>query len=143
MLPFLIDMNRLFELFVAEWLVAHLPKTHFIRPQEHVEITSSGNLEFIVDLVLYDAIEDRPLCVLDTKYKRTETPAAGDIEQVVAYAVSKRCHDAALVYPVHLHKPLETCVGGHVNVRSLTFALNGDIVVAGEALIESLAALEE
>ena len=91
MLPFLIDMNRLFELFVAEWLAAHLPKTHCVKAQEHVEITASGDLEFIVDLVLYDAVEDRPLCVLDTKYKRPKTPAAGDIEQVVAYAVSKQC----------------------------------------------------
>ena len=140
MLPFLIDMNRLFELFVAEWLAAHLPKTHSIKAQEHVEITASGDLEFVVDLVLYDAVEERPLCVLDTKYKRPETPAAGDIEQVVAYAVSKRCHDAALVYPIHLQKPLDTCVGGRVNVRSLTFALNDDIDVAGEALVEDLVA---
>jgi 5-methylcytosine-specific restriction endonuclease McrBC regulatory subunit McrC len=26
MIPFLIDMNRLFELFVAEWLNHHLPE---------------------------------------------------------------------------------------------------------------------
>ena len=108
------------------------------RPQEHVEITASGDLEFIVDLVLYDAVEDRPLCVLDTKYKRPETPAAGDIEQVVAYAVSKHCQDAALIYPIHLQKPLDTCVGGQVNVRSLTFALDGDLDVAGRALVEEL-----
>jgi len=142
MLPFLIDMNRLFELFVAEWLAAHLPKTHSIKAQEHVEITASGDLEFIVDLVLYDAVEDRPLCVLDTKYKRPETPAAGDIEQVVAYAVSKRCHDAALVYPIHLQKPVDTCVGDHVNVKSLTFALNGDLDEAGAVLVTDLVSRE-
>jgi 5-methylcytosine-specific restriction enzyme subunit McrC len=138
MLPFLIDMNRLFELFVAEWLAAHLPTTHFVKPQEHVEITASGDLEFIVDLVLYDAVEDRPLCVLDTKYKRPHTPATGDIEQVMAYAVSKRCLDAALIYPIHLQKPLATCVGGHINVKSLTFALDGDLDIAGRALVEEL-----
>jgi 5-methylcytosine-specific restriction endonuclease McrBC regulatory subunit McrC len=135
-------MNRLFELFVAEWLAAHLPKTHSIKAQEHVEITASGDLEFIVDLVLYDAVEDRPLCVLDTKYKRPKTPAAGDIEQVVAYAVSKQCTDAALVYPLELKNGLDTCVGGRVNVRSLSFALNGDLDEAGAVLVTDLVSLE-
>ena len=134
MLPFLIDMNRLFELFVAEWLAKHLPKTHYVKAQEHVEITQAGDLEFIVDLVLYDATDDRPLAVLDTKYKRPTTPASGDIEQVVAYAVSKQCSDAVLIYPIELEKPLDTCVGGQVTVRSATFSLEGDLEIAGRNL---------
>lgn len=138
MLPFLIDMNRLFELFVAEWLAAHLPKTHYLKAQDHVEITASGDLEFIVDLVLYDAATQQPLCVLDTKYKRPTTPAAGDIEQVVAYAVSKQCADAALIYPLDLEKALDTCIGGQVSVRSLTFVLDGNLDEAGAVFLGRL-----
>ena len=66
------------------------------------------------------------------------TPAAGDIEQVVAYAVSKRCTSAALIYPVRLEKPISTCLGDHVNVRSLTFALDGNLDSAGAILLDGL-----
>lgn len=138
MLPFLIDMNRLFELFVAEWLRTHLPRSHSVTTQEHVEITSAGGVEFVVDLVLYDAVKDRPVSVLDTKYKRPTTPSSDDIEQVVAYAVSKRCGDAALIYPVALEKPLDTCVGGQVNVKSQAFELDGDLDEAGTMLRSQL-----
>ena len=56
----------------------------------------------------------------------------------MAYAVSKRCQDAALIYPIRLQKPLATCVGGHINVKSLTFALDGDLDTAGRALVKEL-----
>jgi len=63
---------------------------------------------------------------------------AGDIEQVVAYAVSKRCTDAALIYPLVLEKTLDTCVGGRVNVRSLTFGLDTELDKAGQTLLQAL-----
>jgi len=138
MLPFLIDMNRLFELFVAEWLKAHLPKEYQLKAQEDVDITEDGYLQFRIDLVLYDAKLGEPLCVLDTKYKRPDAPSAGDIEQVVAYAVSKRCREAALIYPTTLSKPLDTVVGGHVHVQSLWFPLDGDLDGMGRDLIDAL-----
>ena len=50
--------------------------------------------------------------VLDTEYKRPKTPSANDIEQIVAYAVSKHCEEAALICPVYLENPVSTCVGG-------------------------------
>jgi hypothetical protein len=52
--------------------------------------------------------------------------------------MSRRCQDAALIYPIRLQKPLATCVGGHINVKSLTFALDGDLDTAGRALVEEL-----
>lgn len=129
--PFLIDMNRLFELFVAEWLKARLPKEYTLKPQDRVDITPDGQLRFQIDLVLYDARSGRPLCVLDTKYKRATMPASGDIEQIVAYAVSKNCTDAVLIYPTELVQRLDTYVGPHIHVRSLPFALDQDLDTAG------------
>ena len=74
MLPFLLSMPRLFELFVAEWLKVHLPPSLGIKIQEKVKIGDDHGLKFEIDLVLYDAFTGRALCVLDTKYKIDERP---------------------------------------------------------------------
>ena len=71
MLPFLIDMSKLYESFVAEWLRERLPKKFNIKSQERI-ILREGAPIFIVDLVLYDALTGQPLGVLDTKYKVPE-----------------------------------------------------------------------
>src|ERR1043166_6397276 len=54
MLPFLIDMSRLYELFVAEWLKQHLPTSLALQAQERVDIGPGDDLHFRIDLVLYD-----------------------------------------------------------------------------------------
>ena len=40
MLPFLINMERLSALFVAEWLKVHLPQSFLLKFQEQVNIQS-------------------------------------------------------------------------------------------------------
>jgi 5-methylcytosine-specific restriction enzyme subunit McrC len=54
MIPFLVDMNHLFELFVAEWLKAHLPPQFSLKSQEVVSVDQKGTIEFEIDLVLYN-----------------------------------------------------------------------------------------
>ena len=118
--PFLINMARLYERFVAAWLAAHLPPPWRVRAQETVSIGAHNELQFTPDLVLYDE-NGRAHTILDTKYKTPESAATGDVSQVVAYAQAKGCREAVLVYPESLTRPLDVQIGA-VHVRSLTFA---------------------
>ncbi|UCH26943.1 MAG: hypothetical protein JSV66_04695 [Trueperaceae bacterium] len=136
MLAFLVDMPRLFELFVAEWLKQHLPTHLTLTAQEHVEIDAEENLSFTIDLVLYHAHSGETLCIIDTKYKSDLTPSTADISQVVAYAQAKRCQDAVLIYPSGRRTPRRTV--GDTRVHALTFALDGELNSAGEGFLAEL-----
>lgn len=136
MLPFLVDMASLYELFVAEWLKAQLPPGGLtVAAQEPVEI--SQDHRYHIDLVLSDKATGAAQCVLDTKYKAPDKPSNDDINQVAAYATVKACHQAILIYPVPLAKPLTAQVGD-IQVRSLTFSLGGDLEQAGQAFLQTL-----
>ena len=54
MLPFLIDMARLYEMFVAEWLRQHLPYHIILKDQAAFSIGSVNKVEFRIDLLLID-----------------------------------------------------------------------------------------
>lgn len=137
MLPFLVNMARLYELFLAEWLKQHLPEQWQLRVQERVSITSDHHLFFTVDLVILDLHTGKVRSVLDTKYKAPSTPATADIAQVIAYAESQGCHEAILVYPQPLSAPLDTYVGD-VRVRTIAFPLDGDLEANGQAFLQAL-----
>ena len=137
-LPFLVNMARLFERFVAEWLRAHLPQELELYSQEDVPIGETWGLRFRIDMVLYDRKTGRPVAVLDTKYKPEDRPATEDIEQIVAYAHAKGCRQAVLVYPVALPMSLNEQVG-NIRVRSLAFGLGGDLEKSGQQCLASLA----
>jgi 5-methylcytosine-specific restriction enzyme subunit McrC len=137
MIPFLVNVANLFELFVSEWLKSHLPPNLKVKPQEHVAIGKSEDLYFRIDLVLYDANSDLAIGVLDTKYKSSNRPTPDDISQVVAYASSKTCKEAFLVYPKELPFTLNEYVGD-VHVRSLSFSLDNDLEEAGQVFLKDL-----
>ncbi len=137
-LPFLVNMESLFELFVAEWLKAHLPARWTVRAQERYLIGDGNGPRFDIDLVLYDTELGVVRCVLDTKYKAPDAPATADISQVVAYAEAKGCAEAVLIYPTPLHSPLDARVGQRIRVRSLTFSLAGDLEQAGNQFLTAL-----
>jgi 5-methylcytosine-specific restriction enzyme subunit McrC len=130
--PFLVNMESLFEMSVAEWLKAHLPPRWRVKAQERYLIGDSNGPRFDIDLVLYDTESGVVRCILDTKYKAPDAPAAADISQVVAYAEAKGCNEAVLIYPIPLRSPLDAHVGKRIQVRSLTFALDGDLEEAGQ-----------
>ena len=136
-LPFLIDMARLFERFVAEWLESHLPDNLALEVQENVRTGSDGEVRFVIDLVVYDIKDMSAQWVLDTKYKAQDGPSSDDVAQVVTYAQLKASDRAALVYPVALAHPYV----GHfrdVSVRSLTFSLADDLEEGGNRFLASL-----
>jgi len=133
--PFLVDMARLYERFVAEWLAAHLPPELRLRRQERIVVDGASELRVDIDLTLQDVTSGETLCVMDTKYKAAGSPAADDLHQVVAYAELKGTHRAFLIYPVAV--PLDT-LWGTKHVRAVTFAIDGDLEAAGQAFLAAL-----
>lgn len=134
--PFVVNMARLYEQCVAAWLQKHLPATWQLQMQERHVL--SDDLYFAMDIVLYDRITEKPLAILDTKYKTPEHgPATADVAQVVAYAAAKGATRAILIYPQRLPEPLNTIVG-RVHVQTVAFPLDVDINQAGQNVLAFL-----
>ena len=142
MIPFLVDLERLYERFVAVWLTQRLHSTHRVAAQVRTPVGANGALHFAIDLVISPfAPQAHPQrWVLDTKYKHpTGGPDPADVAQVLAYAQVQGATQAVLVYPVALLHPVDTLVNG-VRLRTLAFALDDDLTRAGEALVGALLA---
>lgn len=136
-LPFLVDMPRLYEKFVAEWLKNNLPDEYTLEIQEKIKIGPDKKIEFKVDLVIYEKNTGKALCVLDTKYKAPDSISNTDLSQVVTYAVAKGCSDAVLIYPAYISKSINEKIGD-INIRTLSFCLDGDINKSGDEFIKQL-----
>jgi len=136
MQPFLINMARLYELFVAQWCSRHLPHPWQIKMQETVTVGQDDQLRFDIDLVLYDG-EGRVTAVLDTKYKTPDKAANADINQIITYAHAKGSSQAVLIYPVPLNKPLNAHLHD-LHIRSLTFPVSGNLEKAGHHFLNEL-----
>jgi len=108
--------SELFEKFVAEWLRQNLPPTHRLRAQSQVILDEKTDLKFIIDLTVEDSRSGTVLYVLDTNYKRPHTPSNDDIAHVTAYAASKGCRDAILIYPSGATESID-CHVGEIRVR--------------------------
>lgn len=131
MIPFIVDMARLYESFVYEWLDQHLPSQYSVKDQEQVGIGDSKRA-FDVDLVFYSGSD--AIAVADTKYKTPSQPSTEDISQVISYAEARGVEKAFLVYPETLDNPIETTVGD-VQVEALTFGIEGDLDDEGELFV--------
>ena len=137
MVPFLVDMARLFELFVARWLDQHLDNRYMLKSQETFTIGEKGALRMVMDLVIYDRETRSPLCVLDTKYKAQSTVSNDDYNQAVAYADAAGCENAILIYPKELEYPFDEKPGG-IRVKTAVFNISSDMDQAGEKLLARL-----
>lgn len=139
MVPFLVDMERLFERFVAVWLDRALRDQFRVAAQVRTPVGADARLHFAMDVVVSDA-HLRPRWVIDTKYKVPERgPDPADVAQVLAYAQVQGAPEAVLVYPMPLRQPLDTRVNG-IRLRTLSFALDGDLDAAGAQLVAALMA---
>ena len=134
--PFLINMPRLFEQFVANWLKKHLTLPWQLQIQESVHIGTKNEFRFDIDLVLYDE-NGRSWGVLDTKYKTPIKPDSADVHQIIAYAKAKQATNAILIYPTPLESPLDIQLDD-INIRTLSFSLEGDMQKSGEFLLNAL-----
>ena len=136
MIPFLVNMPRLYELFVAEWLKANLPSPWRVKAQEKLHIGDQNELQFEIDLVIEDA-QGQTGYVLDTKYKDADKPDNADINQIIAYATAKGCQEAVLIYPTQLDRPLDLFLE-NIHIRTLTFSLAHDLETAGQQFLKDL-----
>jgi 5-methylcytosine-specific restriction enzyme subunit McrC len=136
-IPFLLNMPRLFESFVAEWLKLNTPTGTHISPQYRADLDQKGNFFFRIDLVLSDIKSGKILAVLDTKYKRDTKPSAEDIQAIVAYAAAVETNNAFLIYPSSKTEEINIPVG-KINVSSLGFDISQDLDHAGSIFFEKL-----
>ena len=132
MLPFLVDMARLYEEYVAEYLRRNLPENYNLNVQQRVSLDGTGGLVIVIDMVVTDAATGRTLAVLDTKYKDVTAPSSDDLQQIVAYAVARNCRRGVLIYPVMPKNPfcglygegdvevVTLCIPSVISLRSLT-----------------------
>jgi 5-methylcytosine-specific restriction enzyme subunit McrC len=137
MLPFLVNMAKLFELFVAEWLSQNIDPRYEVKAQYTAIPENTDRYKFQIDIVLYDRLSGEPYCVIDTKYKNHSEPEHSDVAQVVTYAELMGCKRAFLVYPVALERRMCLRIGG-IQVECACFPLEGDLQSAGEHLIKTL-----
>jgi 5-methylcytosine-specific restriction enzyme subunit McrC len=137
MQPFLVNMNNLFEVFVAEWLRENLPEGWSLKVKKTVYLSRQQGESFQIDLVLIDERSGLIKMVLDTKYKNAASPAADDISQVIAYADTVNCEEAVLIYPAPLKAPFDV-QPGRTRVRGLWFDLKGDLSKNGKELVSQI-----
>lgn len=138
MLPVLVDMDKLFELFVVEWLRHNIPSQYSVVGQENVQFRLGQIISINIDITIKDHNTGRTELILDTKYKQSTQPAASDLEQVVAYSEAKGCNNAALIYPTVLDRPVSGMWGADICVGSFSFPLDGDIEESGRRLLDQL-----
>ena len=137
MVPFLVDMARLFELFVARWLKQYLDSRYLLKTQESFVIGETGALRMVMDLIIYNRETGIPLCVLDTKYKAHSSVSSEDYNQVVAYSDAVGCENAILIFPKKLDHSFNE-KPGRIRVKTTIFDIGIEIEKAGEQFLESL-----
>lgn len=136
-IPFAIHMPTLYESFVAEWLKENVPSGYQISHSYRFNLDSQGNIRFVIDLILIDTKIKKAIAVIDTKYKREYQPSSGDIQQVVAYAVSMQTNHAFLLFPSSTTKE-DNYSAGSIHIHSLVFDLAQDPHQAGIILLGKL-----
>jgi 5-methylcytosine-specific restriction enzyme subunit McrC len=139
-IPFELEMPKLFEAFVAEWLRINGPPEVSVRPQHRAQLDANFQIQLHIDILLCDKASGRPIAVLDTKYKLAERPADDDIYQVSFYARELQAKRAVLVYPTFLAAPFRMVHGKDIRVESLPFDIGAPLSTSGNAFVNALRA---
>jgi len=95
---FLVNMDTLFQSFVAKWLARRLSPSWRVEAQGRASLDQHGRFKIFPDLLLYRGPDLR--LVADTKYKLDRgKPSRGDLYQALAYCRALGLRTAVLVYP--------------------------------------------
>ena len=137
MLPYVINMSRLYELFVAEWLKTHAPMELGVKIQDRVAYGSVDKLKFVIDLVLYTKRTGAPMCVIDTKYKLDEKMAKQDVHQIIAYMEAKKCDIGILLYSANQNSIKSYPINSKI-VYQIKMDMENDVELAGSFLLDSI-----
>lgn len=138
--PFVLNMPRLFEAFVAEWLRRHPPPGIIVRPQHTAVLDADFKLSIHIDIVLIDGSTNKPVMVLDTKYKSGEEPTEPDIYQIAFYAREMQVRRGILVYPSPAARQFWLRHGEDTLLESLVFDVSAPLEIAGQAFRDELLA---
>ncbi|MEW6733996.1 MAG: hypothetical protein AB1489_21900 [Acidobacteriota bacterium] len=124
---FLVDMNRLFERYIATQLIRRAgPQANLIvRYQAHDHLDLDARVAIIPDLLVLQ--NNQPIAIIDTKYKIDDR--AADYYQMVAYCVALGVPRAVLVYPAWEGDPRPAIAvrNSPIIIESAPIRLNGSI----------------
>ena len=133
----MVNMAKLFELFVARWLEEHLDTQYVTKWQESFSIGENNPLRMVTDVLIFERASGKCLCVLDTKYKAHSSVTGDDYSQVVAYSDALGCRNAILAYPSDTVHQLDVRPG-RIRVQSCVFDLGLHFDVAGAEFLQQL-----
>lgn len=137
-IPFELYMPGLFETFVAEWLRTNAPDGMTVHAKHNAQLDSNFQMKIHIDILIREEETQRPLAVLDAKYKASEHPLEEDIYQVAFYAHELQVHRAMLVYPSSALPPFRIRHGRDIVIESLVFDLAAPLEAAGVAFLNAL-----
>ena len=139
-ISFLIDMNELFQSFVANFLTDRLFDYKIEQQKEISPVNKKTGLKIKLDLLI--SKNDQPILVLDTKYKEfVNDPEAEDIYQLFYYCNRTQVENCCLIYPgVNLQKeyPQERQIMVHVLFFDLTATDRYDFEQKNSQFVNSL-----
>src|SRR5205823_716073 len=104
-----------------------------VRPQHTAVLDADFKLTIHIDIVLIDEQTDKPVMVLDTKYKTGEEPTEPDIYQIAFYAHEMEVRRGILIYPSSLARQFTIRHGADMLLESLVFDVSAPLDQAGEA----------
>ena len=133
-------MPRLFQSFVAEWLRANAPSGITVRSQHTAPLVANFEMEIHIDILICEESSQKPIAVLDTKYKASEFPTQDDINQMAFYAAELQVDHAIFVYPSSVAKPFNMVSAKKIMIESLVFDIGQAPDAAGSAFLSSLKA---
>ncbi len=85
-----------------------------VRCQHNAQLDANFEMKIYVDIVVCEERSQRPIAVLDTKYKASELPSEADIYQIAFYARELHVRRALLVYPSMLTRPFRMVHGSDI-----------------------------